>query len=174
MRHTFQVAFHSHTGLKRKYCFSVPDQDALVRWTRLLNHQIATTGLTKEDVKTPIRRAAEGVALQVLRDAVIPPENVKGKNVRSGSVSLAYIAGGEPGPTQASRGSGIDLGKTSGMLEVQTGKDLVLVCRQNSLLPGLLELLQAGVGDGNASKQKDNAPGGLARLASRRGQGGRI
>ncbi|WWC62483.1 uncharacterized protein I303_105079 [Kwoniella dejecticola CBS 10117] len=32
----------------------------------------------------------------------------------------------------------------SGLMDVQTGKELVLLCRQNSLLPGLLELLHAG------------------------------
>jgi hypothetical protein len=36
------------------------------------------------------------------------------------------------------------------MLGVKTGKELVLLCRQNSLLPSLLELLSAGRDDSQA------------------------
>lgn len=69
---------------------------------------------------------------------------------RTGSVSIAYgsIASGEIatlGPLQATK-PGNNSEKLNGMVDIQTGKELVLVCRQNSLLPGMLELLQAGVG----------------------------
>lgn len=47
-----------------------------------------------------------------------------------------------------------------GMMDIQTGKELVLLCRQNSLLPGLLEVLQAGVGAGGGDRgnEHDVAP----------------
>jgi hypothetical protein len=174
MQDTFQLSFQSHTGLKRKYCFSVPDRETLARWTRLLSRQIATTKSTRLAVKKPIREAAEGVALQVLRDALIAPEVIeKGKAVRSGSISVAL----EESNGALRNRTGYE-GKGSGILEVQTGKELVLVCRQNSLLPGLLELLQAGIGGAGSAAKPEETTGtsGLNRMISVRekNQGGRI
>jgi hypothetical protein len=121
-----------------------------------------------------VRKAAEGVALQVLRDALIGMEG--GEKVRSGSVSVS-LGGEQHGGESEGNGEG-------GMLDVQTGKELVLVCRQNSLLPGLLELLQSGVGgpaSGTGSEEAvrdTNSSGnpGLSRMMSTKGraQGGRI
>ena len=158
MTHTFHVAFVSPIGSKRKYCFSMPDEETKRRWGSRLERQmvaIRSARIQATTVLQQIRQAAEGVALQVLRDAVIPREDNTSdrpitKLVRSGSVSLAYPAQGglnemDLGPLTASNGGGSNE-RLSGMMEVQTGKELVLLCRQNSLLPGLLELLQAGMG----------------------------
>ena len=174
MQHTFQVSFLSPTGLKRKYCFSLPDANSRTKWGTLLQHQIAATKAVPMSSNL-IRTAAEGVALQVLRDAVIPMEP---ETKRSGSVSVVYKEGDMPFrpkvPAQKDDGSGAGefgdglnelderdggdrderdqkdgsggRGKMSGLMDVQTGKELVLLCRQNSLLPGLLELLQVGKG----------------------------
>ena len=155
MAHTFHVAFLSHTASKRKYCFSVPDAEISSKWGILFRRQIESTRATKS-VSTStsqrrIRRAAEEVALHVLRDAVIPPEEKgEARTMRSASVSVAYAAtAGQReeslGPLQPTK-PGVAGETMSGMVKVQTGKELVLLCRQNSLLPGLLELLQAGAG----------------------------
>ncbi|WWC88745.1 uncharacterized protein L201_003658 [Kwoniella dendrophila CBS 6074] len=72
---------------------------------------------------------------------------------RQGSVSIAYTKSlkeeydlGPLQPTKSTNISGNNENnkKQSGLMDIQTGKELVLLCRQNSLLPGLLELLHAG------------------------------
>lgn len=163
MQHTFQVSFISHLGLKRKYCFSVADASTRTKWGNMLQKQISATTSSKRvtitDTRDKIRLAAEVVSLQVLRDALIPPESKLEENNRSldrpagpprmGSISLTYpmnqgraeselgpLVPGRPGP----RGDA-----ENGMVECKNGKELVLLCRQNSLLPGVLELLQAGL-----------------------------
>lgn len=160
MSHTFHVAFLSHTASKRKYCFSVPEAETRSRCGNLLRRQMQAIQVLKPRPATTqewIRQAAEGVALQVLRDAVIPPHEKTSdrpvqKPARSGSVSIAYDAQAgrneaELGPLQPSKPS-VGSERMGGMMGIQTGKELVLLCRQNSLLPGLLELLQAGIGSG--------------------------
>jgi len=123
-----------------------------------------------------VRLAAEGVALQVLRDALIPTEDkndppprisnglkssvqksstsgVNGhdaklatKSLRKGSVSVAYdLSNGESETTERDMNGD---GEAGLLRNAQTGKELVLLCRQNSLLPGLLQLLQAGIETG--------------------------
>lgn len=164
MKHTFHVAFANHLGVKRKYCFSVSDPSIRARWGTTLQRQVALTRQTRaaasssSSARDQLRRAADSVALHVLRDALIPPSHEhdpsssggsKGKHERSGSVSMAYqpvVEGEERGlgplvPPQ--RGTALE--GTDGMVECQSGKELVLLCRQNSLLPGVLELLQAGL-----------------------------
>lgn len=95
MAHTFHVAFLSHTSSKRKYCFSVNDVETRSKWGNVLARLIAATRTAKSQAASRIRQAAEGVALQVLRDAVIPPEEKMSKSAiskiaRSRSVSVAY------------------------------------------------------------------------------------
>jgi hypothetical protein len=188
MKHTFQVSFSNHLGVKRKYCYSVTDPAVHAKWISVLHRQILLARHSKPamshstntgqaiDRQQRIRIAAEAVALTVLRDALIPPTEDREKTSRdhdnemekekensnparprverSGSVSIAYgaLAGqseNDLGPLQAGK-LGNPTERTGGMLECQTGKELVLVCRQNSLLPGMLELLQAGVEQGRA------------------------
>jgi hypothetical protein len=158
MAHTFHVAFLSHTSSKRKYCFSVNDVETRSKWGNVLARLIAATRTAKSQAASRIRQAAEGVALQVLRDAVIPPEEKMSKSAiskiaRSRSVSVAYAhqAGRNErdlGELQASKPA-VEGDGVGGLMDIQTGKELVLLCRQNSLLPGLLESLQAGIGSGN-------------------------
>ena len=161
MSHTLQVSFVSHKASKRKYCFSVNNAESRSRWDSFLRRQIQITSADKSKARIAkhqdIRVAAEAVALQVLRDAVIPPDEKTSdrpmqRTNRTGSVSVTYDAPAgrneeESGPLASSTSkTGLPEGKLSGMVEVLTGKELVLLCRQNSLLPGLLELLQAGIG----------------------------
>lgn len=177
MRHTFQVSFMSHLDQKRKYCFSVPDASSRQRWGQMLTRQVWLTTEKKQGAGAPttpeqrVRRAAEAVGLQVLRDALLPPASKLDKGGldstpvsrktsqstphrehhlrgnRMGSVSVAY-AHKYLNDESASPVSPLQSGKTqeavSGMVDLQTGKELVLLCRQNSLLPTVLELLQSG------------------------------
>ena len=153
MRHTFQISFISPTNLKRKYCFSVPNDETKTKWGQLLQKQVmickseAQASMPKSN---ELRQVAEKVSLQVLRDAVIPQDTpiANGAHSRQGSVSTTYdqLAGRDEkalGPLQPSKSNTIS-DRTSGMVDIRTGKELVLLCRQNSLLPGLLELLSAG------------------------------
>lgn len=190
MRNTFHVAFVPHLGAKRKYCFSVPEPSARAKWGAALNRQVWLSSVKKQQQatgpasKTPqgrVQRAAEAVALQVLRDALLSPEDKdKGEDsggtasphnhgqasphsklsssvsrvLRQGSVSVAYPKAtaeeADLGPLQPTRGHHSD---GRGMVDLQTGKELVLLCRQNSLLPAVLELLQKGTGTNSNSGQ---------------------
>jgi hypothetical protein len=201
MRHTFQVSFTSPTNLKRKYCFSVSNDETKSKWGQTLQKQIAICK-SKSQASTAksneLRQVAEKVSLQVLRDAVIPQDGpqLKGTHPRRGSVSTTYdqLAGRDEkalGPLQLSKSNTIS-DRTSGMVDIRTGKELVLLCRQNSLLPGLLELLSAGREDikpkqvipvqsrpnGSAFRQQQSHRPGLSQSQSQsytHGQGhGRI
>ena len=73
MNHTFQIAFVNHLGVKRKYLFSMGGADAKFTWVETLRKQIETAPLVQED--TPrATKVADAVSLQVLRDALIAPE----------------------------------------------------------------------------------------------------
>jgi hypothetical protein len=153
MRHTFQISFMSPTNLKRKYCFSVPSDEMKSKWGQTLQKQIAICKSKSQASVTKsneLRQVAEKVSQQVLRDAVIPQDSSQPNESRArrGSVSTTYdqLAGTNEkalGPLQLSKSNTIS-DRTSGMVDIRTGKELVLLCRQNSLLPGLLELLSAG------------------------------
>ena len=86
------------------------------------------------------------------------PRPIPLRRTRSGSVSVAYPAlhreetllVNHLPPNGASLGSAEDApdkmnGYTANEI-VQTGKEIVLLCRQNSLLPGVIELLKPGFG----------------------------
>ena len=178
MKHTFQLSFVSHMGVKRKYCFSVPDAGTRSRWAQALHRQINQTRTLRSKQDTnELRKVAQLVSLQVLKDALLPhrPSGHTGQDVahkssangdgngnvngngsangsvrmRQGSVSTTYrhlvsIEESELGPLQPPSSALSPDGPQSGLVDVQTGKELVLLCRQNSLLPGLLELLTVG------------------------------
>ncbi|WWC70689.1 uncharacterized protein I206_104640 [Kwoniella pini CBS 10737] len=182
MKNTFHVSFISHLGIKRKYCFSLNDIETKRRWGKSLSEQIQQSKQFKSsiketvtndegDIRNRIRQTAENVSIQVLRDALIPPENkivvppvhkdiqeeitknnrssISSTRQRSGSVSIAYTQSlreeQDLGPLIPTKSTNLNTqSKQSGLMEIQTGKALVLLCRQNSLLPGLLELLHSG------------------------------
>jgi hypothetical protein len=131
-----------------------------IKWGQVLRKQIA---IYKSKATNPsekqLRQIAEKVSLQVLRDAVIPPDDTSPKQnrARQGSVSTTYehTAGRDEkalGPLVAPTKAGSE--RTSGLVEIRTGKELVLLCRQNSLLPGLLELLSSGREDIKAQSKQ--------------------
>jgi hypothetical protein len=159
MKHTFHVSFANHLGLDRRYCFSVADADIRIKWGVHMSRQMAITrqkkGAPVSTVQQRIRAAAEMVGLVVLRDALIPPlvpggselapAGQTGRMDRSGSVSVVYGTKGKPGPSVDGHQNGERVRAANGFMAETTGKEVVLVCRQNSLLPVMLELLQAGV-----------------------------
>lgn len=138
MRDTFHIAFTSATGTKRKYCFSAKDSQSKQRWGAMLTRQVWLTTEKKQGAGAPttqegrVRRAAEAVSLQVLRDALASDDKDANAAHSRASVSVAFRGPDEPLFT---RNDGQSL---------HTGKELVLLCRQNSLLPSVLELLQSG------------------------------
>ncbi|WRT67712.1 uncharacterized protein IL334_004684 [Kwoniella shivajii] len=184
MKHTFHVSFTSHTGLRRKYCFSVPDVDTRRVWGKMLSRQITSTQQSKyvsaTTLQQKIRLTAENVSIQVLRDALIPLEDKSLSSVtaegipgtmrgrvgssqrgsndkgRSGSVSISYTNAlkeeSDLGPLLPTKSNHHLLDRQSGLLDIQSGKELVLLCRQNSLLPRLLELLHSGKDDAEQSE----------------------
>jgi hypothetical protein len=161
MRHTFSVQF-----------VSVPDAAARQRWTTILPRQVWLTTEKRQGAGAPtteegrVRRATEAVAIQVLRDALLPsearsqsklarpgrsqqpsPEKEKAHghmgHLRNASVSVAYAARAADEAAQGLKAPAPAPGTaTTDSDELHTGKELVLLCRQNSLLPTVLELLQ--------------------------------
>jgi hypothetical protein len=147
MKHTFHLSFPNHLGEKRRYCFSLPDAELRTIWGVLLPRQAAITRQRKSvpasTAQAKIKAAAEAVALLVLRDALVPSHKAPHRAQRSGSVSVVHTQEGEAGKKeQHEHGS-----SCREFMAETTGKEVVLVCRQNSLLPGMLELLQAGGGE---------------------------
>ncbi|WVO15789.1 hypothetical protein L204_103451 [Cryptococcus depauperatus] len=194
MRHTFQISFTNQNGLKRRYCIGVNTAETCHRWRTLLEKQIQETSELKMKVRShekssTIRQTAEAVSLQVLRDALMSPEEkmdishcssdkssqsvasggfrpntaTDQSRSRAGSVSLAYAQYAlkeeyDLGPLQPTRGNDT-IDTTSSLVGTRTGKELVLLCRQNSLMPGLLELLHAGTGRSSAESTDDDGIG---------------
>ncbi|KAF5370689.1 hypothetical protein D9758_002002 [Tetrapyrgos nigripes] len=82
MRNTFQVAFMSHAGTKRRYMFSVDDSLIRHQWIVSLKRQIessrtsSTSSSSSFATPDPNRfyRAAQIVAFKVLQEALIGPE----------------------------------------------------------------------------------------------------
>ena len=73
MRNTFQVAFLNHTGLKRRYMFSVDDHLIRHQWTVSIKHQIEIASNSPPSPTTS--RAAEALAFKVLQDTLISSED---------------------------------------------------------------------------------------------------
>jgi hypothetical protein len=166
MKHTFQATFTPQQGKPRKFCFSVPDAAAHAKWGQLLQRQISRVTAHKMRVpQSPVdhtRQATEEMSLQVLKDALVMTRTEeehekqevlasrgehgdKAGNDRKGSVSVTL----EP-----NLHNGQDRAQLPGT--TQTGKELVLLCRQNSLLPGILELLHVEPGQVDHSGRSNN------------------
>ncbi|OJT10666.1 Golgi-specific brefeldin A-resistance guanine nucleotide exchange factor 1 [Trametes pubescens] len=126
MRNTFQVAFVNHTGLKRRYMFSVDDPLMRHQWTLALKRQIDIASAASETAShfmLPTSRAAEALAFKVLQETLISPEDSGSSYApsypspvdqalarlngasrsRSGSVSSSF---GNTGPQRRSRPDG--------------------------------------------------------------------
>ncbi|KAI8994088.1 hypothetical protein BD414DRAFT_457527 [Trametes punicea] len=77
MRNTFQVAFVNHTGLKRRYMFSVDDPLIRHQWMVSLKRQIDLVSAAQQQSSPSgpsITRAAEALAFKVLQETLISPE----------------------------------------------------------------------------------------------------
>lgn len=73
MSHTFQIAFVNHLGVKRKYLFSMGTAEAKFTWVDTLRQRIENSPIEQEG--TPrATKVAHAVSLQVLRDALIAPD----------------------------------------------------------------------------------------------------
>jgi hypothetical protein len=79
MRNTFNLAFSNHSGVKRRYMFSVDDPLIRHQWTVSLKRQIdksssSTTGSSASLGTSKFHRAAERTAFMVLQETLIGPE----------------------------------------------------------------------------------------------------
>ncbi|KZT04583.1 uncharacterized protein LAESUDRAFT_657435 [Laetiporus sulphureus 93-53] len=79
MRNTFQVAFLNHTGMKRRYMFSVDDPLIRHQWTVSLRQQIDIASLqpspgSASGSSAKERLAHENLAFKVLEETLIQPE----------------------------------------------------------------------------------------------------
>lgn len=81
MRNTFQVAFLNHNGEKRKYMFSVDDYLIRHQWTVSLKQHIdaargpSAPAMAPAGSKFKSHKAVEALALKVLQDTLISPED---------------------------------------------------------------------------------------------------
>ena len=74
MQHTFQISFVNHLDIKRKYMFSTLSQDVRSSWTKGLRERIEAC-VARPAPASRALLAGEMVAVQVLRDALIAPED---------------------------------------------------------------------------------------------------
>jgi serine/arginine repetitive matrix protein 2 len=153
MRNTFQVSFVRHTEQPRKYMFSVEGSLVHQQWMNVMRRQIARAVEADASLASlgPLsaqsRRAAEAVAVQVLRDTLIAPDDVRAASVsthrppfshaRAGSSLGAMLAYGGEGPVSGIQSLSVPKGAP------RTGHDLVTICQQNSLLPLVLGFLHS-------------------------------
>ncbi|QRV79273.1 Sec7 guanine nucleotide exchange factor [Ceratobasidium sp. AG-Ba] len=144
MRNTFQISFVRHNEQARKYMFSVEGSLVHQQWMNVMRRQItraveadaSDSGLGPLEAKS--RRAAEAVAVQVLRDTLIAPDDrVPHSHARVGSSLGAMLAYGGEGPVTGMHS--IPLAKGA----PRSGHDLVTICQQNSLLPLVLGFLHS-------------------------------
>lgn len=80
MKHTFQLSFVNHVGVKRKYMFSMSDGHLRALWLQELRTGIDACAASLSFHQPTISRArqvAASVSLQVLRDALIQPDEPK-------------------------------------------------------------------------------------------------
>ncbi|KAI0790778.1 hypothetical protein C8Q75DRAFT_760596 [Abortiporus biennis] len=82
MRHTFQVAFPNHEGIKRKYMFSVNDAIVRHQWVISMKRQIdvvttcsPTIAMLQSDPYVKAYQAANDIAFKVLQQTLITPDS---------------------------------------------------------------------------------------------------
>ncbi|GAA6056214.1 hypothetical protein RTBOTA2_004627 [Rhodotorula toruloides] len=74
MQHTFQLSFTNHLDVKRKYMFSCTSNEERAQWIRVLRDRIAATAGAPSPPHDTAATAAQTVAVQVLRDSLLPPD----------------------------------------------------------------------------------------------------
>ena len=89
MRHTFQMAFLSHNGIKRRYMFSVDDPLIRHQWALSLRRHVdqASASFTSSSAgSSKFRRAADKLAFRVLQETLIgsPPTPIPHASKRLG------------------------------------------------------------------------------------------
>jgi serine/arginine repetitive matrix protein 2 len=163
MQDTFIINFRNNENVKKKHMVHVPDPIAYNNCCRLLREYIDTaraelpsssSSPSASSIPHQLKRAAQAVAVQVLRDSLIvhdePSKGVllpalSGKNfpLSPSFAVLAQQARGDPNyPYRNPRSH-----SPSGPSEIQrsralSGLDLTLACRQNSLIPFILTFMQ--------------------------------
>ena len=216
MSHTFQIAFINHVGVKRKYLFSMTSAETKFMWIDMLRQNIENAPIDQESTPRAFK-TAQAVALQVLRDALIapdepfpitnnrgmvggggrnglatPPSSKNGlrssaglQRSRSFSKTYAYGAGREEGelvehrasvghgsqglPALSSAANETRSGSVSRDGDkigyVKTGREIVTMVQQNSLMPLVLGMVSAGAGV-DAMPRKPIVPAPLPVLAT--------
>lgn len=74
MNYTFQIAFVNHLSVKRKYLFSMSSADLKFKWIDILRQRIE--GCPGDATVPHASKMAGAVALQVLRDSLLAPDDV--------------------------------------------------------------------------------------------------
>jgi len=128
MQNTFQLAFVNHLGVKRKYLYSMEDPFLLDKWTDTLTSQINKRQMTSSVMspETERRMAADAIACSMLRDTLL-------SNEPSPLSSSAELRGGSRASTTQTPSA-----KDGEQDKRILGKELLHVCIQNSLLPGMI------------------------------------
>ncbi|KAG8694264.1 hypothetical protein FRC08_008600, partial [Ceratobasidium sp. 394] len=179
MRNTFQVSFVRHNEQARKYMFSIEGSLVHQQWVNVMRRQI-TRAVEADASDAPFgpleaksRRAAEAVAVQVLRDTLIAPDDraprPQAGHTRAGSLGT-MLAYGVEGPVTGMQQ--IPLAKGA----PRSGHDLVTICQQNSLLPLVLGFLHSklpGTGQQEQAEESERAGPWSVSMASANGSGGR-
>ncbi|KAH8925691.1 hypothetical protein BT69DRAFT_1092572 [Atractiella rhizophila] len=126
MEHTLLFGHASSDGITKKYLFSFRDLFSRNAFFQTLKGQIEERSLHNIGVET---QAEDGIAMDVLRDALIPVSS----------------ANGSPEPPRINKTLSQQFCPPSDPSGIRTGHDLVMTCEQNSLLPLVLMFLNSGL-----------------------------
>jgi hypothetical protein len=139
MQHTFQLSFTNHVGMRRKYLMSTAGDPRLRSlWVQTINHRIEACS-ARPPLPLRAQRVAEAVALRVLRDALIAPEGVSPPSAAGRKAEVASSNANRP------HGGGVlAVDRDGAMAAMKAGHEVVTIAQQNSLLPAVLALLNAG------------------------------
>lgn len=181
-QHTFQLSFLNHLGTKRKYLFSVSDSESKADWVEALSRRTQSLSAHQRESLDSKSKAIQNVALQVLRDSFIAPEEsnaiallknqpAKKTHTRSilgrdrtiqrvQSISKLFPPGQSIIAAATTQMSGTSArsrllapeDSDERLALAKTGHEIVTLSEQNSLLPFVIKFVSLGLPSGATDK----------------------
>ncbi len=162
MRNTFQIAFLSREGSKRKYMFSVDDPVIRQEWTSSLKRQIeGVQSNVPPELPSPVQmqvyRAAETLSFTVLQETLLtkgprrsstsPSDRHLSNGVYSRSQSRSQMYSMQTDRLENSSADGSDLMDSSHPpgTHLWSSQELESTCQQSSSIALVLSFLQAAL-----------------------------
>ncbi|KAG5648513.1 hypothetical protein DXG03_003124 [Asterophora parasitica] len=90
MRHTIQVAFQNHNGVKRRYMFGMDDSVVRYQWIAHVRKQIDKATEASKSGAPRFRRAAEALAFRLLQETLLASPPVPANSNKNSQRANAY------------------------------------------------------------------------------------